>query len=770
MKLDKRMKFFILFGLILTVLLGIFHNATSIQVSSNPIYFGYFYDSLGSTTDFTSSTAPISNVHWIYSDDGTVVYGGTNQAGPGPNAWPNIGSNPSPSQIAAAYSSFRLDCSGWAAKFSKATSDNHKVIIDIQRDLFIKDSKAPIEYAPILTPDYVQRFQALLSCFSPHSTQIVGFYIFDEPYYNNKNSSKGLLPWSSSSGINDSVYTNLSLASSLIKKSFPNTKTITSLAYPDLPGSQNVSNQSSQIIPPNIDWYGVDCYLKDATCSESFIQEAMIQLNQMRKPGQSLIIFLDATYSTTLPATKQNQQLLEGRNNFWLQITKDMPVAGYFPFIYQNGLSDMPDLEGYLSQVYSCSQNAGCIVSDIYSDPVIPVGLFRIGLSGYISNGSSYCALGSGAQMNGCGYNQAQYNTAKQFSGAPNSMQNNGVCACGITPTCSSFTYSSWGACQANGTQTRSITAASPVGCQRGIQVISQSCSYSEPKIAAGLFRIGLSGYISNGSSYCALGSGAQMNGCGYNQAQYNTAKQFSGAPNSMQNNGVCACGITPTCSSFTYSSWGACQANGTQTRSITAASPVGCQRGIQVISQSCSYSEPKIAAGLFRIGVSGYISNGSSYCALGSGAQMNGCGYNQAQYNTAKQFSGAPNSMQNNGVCACGITPTCSSFTYSSWGACQANGTQTRSITAASPVGCQRGIQVISQSCSYSEPKIAAGLFRIGLSGYISNGSSYCALGSGAQMNGCGYNQAQYNTAKQFSGAPNSMQNNGVCTCGRSP
>lgn len=56
-----------------------------------------------------------------------------------------------------------------------------------------------------------------------------------------------------------------------------------------------------------------------------------------------------------------------------------------------------------------------------------------------------------------------------------------------------------------------------------------------------------------------------------------------------------------PTCSSFTYSGWGNCQPNDTQTRTVISSSPSGCSGGLQVTSQSCSYTAP-VANGVIMI------------------------------------------------------------------------------------------------------------------------------------------------------------------------
>ncbi|HSM91710.1 MAG TPA: hypothetical protein VLT47_02425, partial [Anaeromyxobacteraceae bacterium] len=76
------------------------------------------------------------------------------------------------------------------------------------------------------------------------------------------------------------------------------------------------------------------------------------------------------------------------------------------------------------------------------------------------------------------------------------------------------------------------------------------------------------------------------------------------------------------TCTSFTYSAWGACQPDGTQARTVTASSPTGCTGGAPVTTQACTYVPP---------------------------------------------------------------TSTCTGFTYSTWGACQPDGTQTRTVISTS-------------------------------------------------------------------------------------
>lgn len=54
----------------------------------------------------------------------------------------------------------------------------------------------------------------------------------------------------------------------------------------------------------------------------------------------------------------------------------------------------------------------------------------------------------------------------------------------------------------------------------------------------------------------------------------------------------------------------------------------------------------------------------------------------------------------------------TCTSFTYSDWGACQPDGTQTRTVVSSSPEGCTGGTPVLTQSCTPSTSAVCTDPF----------------------------------------------------------
>jgi len=104
-----------------------------------------------------------------------------------------------------------------------------------------------------------------------------------------------------------------------------------------------------------------------------------------------------------------------------------------------------------------------------------------------------------------------------------------------------------------------------------------------------------------------------------------------------------------PTCTSFTYSAYGACRPDGTQVRTVLASLPAGCASGAPVTVQACTYLPP---------------------------------------------------------------SPACTSFTYSAYGACRPDGTQVRTVLTSIPRGCSGGAPLTSRACVYVPPIDGAALY----------------------------------------------------------
>ena len=182
----------------------------------------------------------------------------------------------------------------------------------------------------------------------------------------------------------------------------------------------------------------------------------------------------------------------------------------------------------------------------------------------------------------------------------------------GGTNACT-YTYSAWGSCQSNGTQSRTVVSSTPAGCS-GTPVLTQKCTPPPP-----------------------------VNACTY-----------------------------------TYSIWGSCQSNGTQSRTVVSSTPAGCS-GTPVLTQS---GTPPVTSCTY------------TYSAWGT------CGSNGMQSRAV--VSSTPAGCTGTPVLTQSCTPpvTSCTYTYSAWGTCGSNGMQSRTVMSSTPAGCT-GTPMLSQSCT---------------------------------------------------------------------
>ena len=146
-----------------------------------------------------------------------------------------------------------------------------------------------------------------------------------------------------------------------------------------------------------------------------------------------------------------------------------------------------------------------------------------------------------------------------------------------------------------------------------------------------------------------------------------------------------------PVCTDYTYSSWGICQSNGTQTRTVVSGIPDGCAGGATPdLTQSCTYTPPTCTS--------------YNYSAWGA------CPPNHTQTRTVLSEipSGCTGGATPQTTQSCTYVPgnTCTSFEYSEWGTCK-DGKQTRSVTASIPSGCTGGTAEVTRSCGKRKIKI---------------------------------------------------------------
>jgi hypothetical protein len=243
-------------------------------------------------------------------------------------------------------------------------------------------------------------------------------------------------------------------------------------------------------------------------------------------------------------------------------------------------------------------------------------------------------------------------------------------------PSCTSFSYSAWGACQSSNTQSRTVATSTPTGCTGGSPVLTQSCTYVPPSPATCQY------------TYSAW-TACQTNGTQTRTVVTSGPTGCTGTPVLTQ-----SCTYVPpppTCTSFSYSAWGACQSTNTQSRTVATSSPTGCAGGSPVLTQSCTYVPPVTTCSSFTYSAWGACQSTNTQSRTVATSSPTGC------------TGGSPVLTQ-----SCTYVPpptTCTSFTYSAWGACQSTNTQSRTVATSSPTGCTGGSPVLTQSCVYVPP-----------------------------------------------------------------
>ncbi|QQS20813.1 MAG: hypothetical protein IPL87_04680 [Candidatus Moraniibacteriota bacterium] len=199
-------------------------------------------------------------------------------------------------------------------------------------------------------------------------------------------------------------------------------------------------------------------------------------------------------------------------------------------------------------------------------------------------------------------------------------------------PLCTSYTYSAWGTCAQNGTQTRTVVSGTPLRMCGGVTPdLTQPCTY-----------------------------------------------------------------VPPTCTSFTVGTWGACQLDNQRFRSVVGV-PAGCTGGTRPSDvEDCTYAGGGTTCTSFTVGAWGACQPSNRQFRSVAGVPAN-C--------TPASGTTVPSSTQ-----ACTYTgqeTTCTSFEYSEWGTCGENGKRTRSITNMMPAGCAGGSPVVEEVCGKRKVEI---------------------------------------------------------------
>lgn len=281
-------------------------NQTKKNIKFKNLYFGYFGDAMSGvgSGNYLDKTASRSNIHFIREEP--------------------------------------MDYAAWRHKLNLAKQNNNQVILMIQHVVYPWADVLPFS-------DPAERFKIFFNEISDFKDIIVGYYLFDEPYWNNDlrtNDKRSI----------EEVYLGLDQSAKAIKSSHPEAKVIVTFAYPEM--------ELSIKIPNTIDWIGLNCYFAYGDhCSENKIIYQLSKLKQLMKPHHKLVLTLDA-YNSKL-STQSEQNLMIQRIQFWLKNTQNLPVVAYFPFLYQNqntenlyGAEAHPIVLSYLDQIFYKIKNS----------------------------------------------------------------------------------------------------------------------------------------------------------------------------------------------------------------------------------------------------------------------------------------------------------------------------------------------------------------------------------------------------------------------------
>ncbi len=225
----------------------------------------------------------------------------------------------------------------WLNKIKQAASHGNKSIIIVENLIF--------QWRQIVLQENAERnlirFKNLIGKYEEH---ILGFYLSDEPYHRNLNSSNTLS--------DDEVYHNLQEAALLIKKHFPNAIVWLTEAYPVVePGIK---------YPSAVDWIGVNCYAAWSSCTEAALIRFYDNLQEGLKPHQRITFTLDGYWNREGFESDEVQKRLIERNAFFSGLRARYNPIAFVPFIYQSydegngnryGLEKMPQVDLYLRQL-----------------------------------------------------------------------------------------------------------------------------------------------------------------------------------------------------------------------------------------------------------------------------------------------------------------------------------------------------------------------------------------------------------------------------------
>jgi hypothetical protein len=207
-------------------------------------------------------------------------------------------------------------------KILSAKARGFKIVIEIPTVFFDFNFSKMRFNVSSLSLGYQKNWNHFKELITPHLTSIVGFYPFDEPYWN-----------AFGSGVPSSdMKIFLEEIAVTIKTDFPNIPLIFIEAYP-------MVNEDLQL-PKGWDWIGMDCYGSFDKCgaagSERSIPEYYNVLKSKMTPNQKLVVIPDAFLFTETPSPIEKTALVRRAKQFLDWVSSEPKIVAVVPFTYNN--------------------------------------------------------------------------------------------------------------------------------------------------------------------------------------------------------------------------------------------------------------------------------------------------------------------------------------------------------------------------------------------------------------------------------------------------
>lgn len=258
----------------------------------------------------------------------------------------------------AALDSINLAMVGAESDFDRISSSGKKAIMSLQEIFFSSNTVIPdpgrtfperADY--VLRGDHVSRWKSFVqkNNLLAHTQKIGGFYLVDEPYWNNL------------------TYEDIQAAAWLVKQDFPTTPIAIVEAYPVL----DHQNGADLRVPNMVDWVGFDKYNIRHPASDPSIVANLAEIKSKLTPKQRIIFIGDAFWSPTLHgANGITQEDMVDVFTEQIELVRAEPlVVAFVNFLWDTPL-DVPEALGAGKLPLSVRETYASVGRNILANPV----------------------------------------------------------------------------------------------------------------------------------------------------------------------------------------------------------------------------------------------------------------------------------------------------------------------------------------------------------------------------------------------------------------